>query len=87
MRYPNIEAERIRMELTEAALADAIGVTEKTIKRWQTAKTEIPASKIVALADLFHVTTDYLLSGTPNTGKGGRKPMKFINIRADGSHR
>lgn len=31
MRYPNIEAERIRMELTEAALAKSIGVTARTV--------------------------------------------------------
>lgn len=64
MKYPNIEAERTKAGLTVAALADAIGVTEKTVKRWQTAKGDIPASKIFALASLFHVPTDYLLSRT-----------------------
>lgn len=62
MKYPNIEAECIKMGLTEAALAKTIGVTPKTVNDWQAAKKEIPASKIFAMADLFHVSTDYLLS-------------------------
>lgn len=54
-RYPSIEAE--------------IGVSTGTIKNWQNGKTEIPASKIVALAQLFNVTTDYLLGRTALAGR------------------
>jgi len=61
MKYPNIEAERARNGMTKAAMAKAIGVAADTVNNWQTEKTEIPASKIVALANLFEVTTDYLL--------------------------
>lgn len=61
MNYPNIEAERARAGMTKANMANAIGVTADTLKNWQNNRTEIPASKIVALADLFGVTTDYLL--------------------------
>ena len=61
MIYPNIEAERARAGLTRASMAEAIGVSADTVKNWQNNRTEIPASKIVALANLFDVTTDYLL--------------------------
>ena len=61
MRYPSIEAERARAGMTKQALATEIGVSPDTMKNWQTGKNEIPASKIVAMADLFKVSTDYLL--------------------------
>jgi transcriptional regulator with XRE-family HTH domain len=64
MKYPNIEAERARNGMTKASMAKAIDVTPDTVTNWQLARTEIPASKIVALADLFNVTTDYLLGRT-----------------------
>ena len=64
MVYPNIEAERARAGMTREGLASAIGVSPSTIKNWQSNKTEIPASKIVAMATLFNVTTDYLLGRT-----------------------
>ena len=60
-QYPNIEAERARKGITKTKLADEIGVSTGTIKNWQSGKTEIPASKLVALAQYFNVTTDYLL--------------------------
>lgn len=65
MKYPNIEAERARIGMTKIDVAQHIGVTVDTIKNWQSDKTEIPASKLVALADLFNVTTDYLLGRVP----------------------
>lgn len=61
MTYPNIEAERARVGMTKVSLATAIGVSIGTLKNWQNGRTEIPASKIVALATLFGVRTDYLL--------------------------
>lgn len=78
MNYPNIEAERARAGMTKANMANAIGVTADTLKNWQNNRTEIPASKIVALADLFGVTTDYLLGrvATP-------KAMKEMTVLPD----
>ena len=62
--YPNIEAERARAGMTRTSMASAIGVSPDTVKNWQNSRTEIPASKIVALADLFKVSTDYILGRT-----------------------
>lgn len=59
--FPNIEAERLKTGMSKAGMANAIGVKPETISRWQSGQSEIRASKIVALADLFGVSTDYLL--------------------------
>ena len=65
MMFPNIEAERVRSGMTKAKMAEEIGVTTGTLKNWQNGRTEIPASKLVALADIFGVSTDYLLGRAP----------------------
>lgn len=67
MIYPNIEAERARAGMTKAEMAATIGVTSATVKNWQNGRTEIPVSKIVGLAELFVVSTDYLLGRTSNS--------------------
>lgn len=62
--FPNIEAERLKAGMSKAGMANAIGVKSETISRWQSGQLEIRASKIVALADLFGVSSDYLLGRT-----------------------
>lgn len=64
MRYPNIEAERARVGLTRKELSDSIGVSTKTYQNWQSAKTEVPASKIIKMVNLFGTSADYLLGLT-----------------------
>ena len=59
--FPNIDAERGRNNLSKAALARELGVSYSTFKSWMTGKTEIPASKIIAMTRLFNVSADYLL--------------------------
>lgn len=61
MIYPNIEAERARIGMPKSKMAVAIGVTTSTLRNWQSGRSEIPASKLVCLADIFGVSADYLL--------------------------
>lgn len=61
VKYPNIEAERARRGMSQTELAEQLGVSRKTYQNWQASKTEIPCSKIVAMAHLFDVAADYLL--------------------------
>lgn len=61
MRYPNIETERSRNGIGKVKFAHSIGSSPTTVKNWQNGKTEIPASKIIVMAKLFNVSTDYLL--------------------------
>lgn len=59
--FPNINAEMARNNLTNKSLAKNLGVAEKTVSNWRNGKSEIPASKLLAMSRLFHVSTDYLL--------------------------
>lgn len=64
MRYPNIEAERARNGMTKEKFASSLGISVSTVKNWQSGRTEIPASKIILMAGIFNVSTDYLLGRT-----------------------
>lgn len=59
--FPNIDAERARCGMSRVELAKRLGVSYSTIKSWMAGRTEIPCSKLIEMAHLFDVTTDYLL--------------------------
>ncbi len=59
--YPNIEAERARKGWSRLQLAEQLNVSYGTMKNWMRGSTDIPASKVIEMAQLFHCTTDYLL--------------------------
>lgn len=59
--FHNINAEMARNGMTNKALADKLGVSEKTVTNWKTGKTDIPSTKLIEMSKMFGVTTDYLL--------------------------
>lgn len=59
--FPNIDAERARIGLSRVGLAEKLNVSYGTMKNWMRGATDIPASKVVEMAKLFHCSTDYLL--------------------------
>jgi len=61
LMYPNIEAERARHGWSRMQLAEQLDVSYSTMKNWMRGVTEIPASKIMAMAKMFNCSTDYLL--------------------------
>lgn len=56
-----IRALRKENNLTQKALAEQIGVSQKAIDYWERGVNEPKASYIIRLADYFHVSADYLL--------------------------
>lgn len=58
---PNIDAERARIGLSRVGLAEKLNVSYGTMKNWMRGATDIPASKVIEMAKLFHCSTDYLL--------------------------
>ena len=63
--FPNIDAERARLGMSKLELSRTLGVSYSTLKSWMCGKTEMPCSKIIAMAKLFGVSSDYLLGVTP----------------------
>lgn len=59
----NIEAERVRNQLTKEDMAKKLGVSLKTYYNWVSQETDMPISFLVKISNMFGTTTDYLLEG------------------------
>lgn len=62
-----LETLRIRAGMSREDLARRMNVSAMTIRNWERGETEPNASQIKALADLFGVSTDYLLGREEET--------------------
>lgn len=56
---------RKQKRMSQTELAKSAGVSQATVTAWETGKAEPSSSAVARLADIFNVTTDYLL-GRPN---------------------
>lgn len=51
--------------MTQESAAEKMGIHRVTIARWVTGSMEPRIEQLIVLADLFNVSTDYLLKGIP----------------------
>ena len=56
-----VQVLRQRAGMSQDQLAERLGVSRQAVSRWERDETMPETDKVVALADLFGVTTDYLL--------------------------
>lgn len=61
MNTENLKAARKKSGMTQQEVADAIGVVQSAYKNYEQGNREPKGDTIVKLANLFRVTTDYLL--------------------------
>ena len=62
LKYPNLDAERARLGLSMAQLADCLGVSRKTVYNWMR-RGSIPQEKLWRMTQLFGCRAEYLLEG------------------------
>lgn len=63
----NVEAERVRNQLTKEELANTLGVSLKTYYNWINEERDVPSKKLKQMALLFGTSMDYLLKGCTGT--------------------
>ena len=63
-----IKSLRLEREMSQRALAEKIGCSQKSIDGWEKNKIEPAAGFVCALADVFECTTDYLLGREDDFG-------------------
>lgn len=56
---------RQRAGMSQDVLAEKLGVSRQAVSRWERDETMPETDKVIALAELFGVTTDYLLRPQP----------------------
>ncbi len=59
----SIEAERARYHLSKEELAKKLNISVKTYYNWINEETDVPSTKLVAMAKMFGTNVDYLLKG------------------------
>lgn len=60
----NISAERYRLRKSAAEVAADIGVTTSALYSWESRRARPSVEHLIALADYYGVTPDYLLDRT-----------------------
>lgn len=61
----NLRKLRISAGLTQQELADAIGITQQSINKYENHGVEPDICMLIKLSDYFHTTVDYLVGHTP----------------------
>lgn len=56
-----IKELREKAKLTQAELADALGVKRVTVSQWERGENKPRIDTLIKMSQLFKVTTDYLL--------------------------
>ena len=72
MRLKDIREDR---DITQKEIADYLHIKQNTYSQYESGKRQLPIEALIALADYYHVSTDYLLgvSDIPNPYRDNRK--------------
>ena len=64
-----LQSLRQRAGMSQDQLAERLEVSRQAVSRWERDETMPETDKVVALADIFGVTTDYLLRPQPESSE------------------
>ena len=74
--------QQLRREhgLSQEQLAEKLNVSRQAVSKWESAQAQPELDKIIALSELFCVTTDYLLKGSRGTPpEAGPAPARRLD--------
>lgn len=77
-----IQQLRRKNGLSQEQLAEALHVSRQAVSKWESAQSQPDLDKILAMGELFQVSTDYLLKGetTQHTARTGVAPVLVSRI-------
>ena len=64
MHFPRLRDLRDDKDLTQAAVADLLGIHQTVYSRYERGAQNIPLEHLLRLADYYDVSTDYILGRT-----------------------
>jgi len=67
MIYPRLKDLREDHDLMQKEIAAILGIDQRVYSTYETGKREIPVHHLVALANYYQTSTDYLLGRTNRT--------------------
>lgn len=84
-----IRSCRLQLELTQTQLGSLLGVKKNAVSKWECGRvSDIPLSKIRAMADLFHVPVSYLADDSmsaPTTLKPANTSPNLVRLTYGGA--
>ena len=80
-----LQGLRQKAGMSQDALAEKLDVSRQAVSRWERDETMPETEKVIVLAELFGVTTDYLLRRQPE--EGDRKETREPPRQAAGEER
>ena len=60
--------------MSQEQLAEAMGVSRQAVSKWESEQASPDPEKIIAMSEIFGVTTDYLLKGIEPEKENEKKP-------------
>ena len=64
MYFPRLKDLREDHDLMQKEIAAVLGIDQRVYSTYETGKREIPVHHLMALADYYHTSTDYLTGRT-----------------------
>ena len=63
---------------SQEELADKVGVSRQAVSKWESEQSTPDLEKVIAMSELFEVTTDYILKGIEPVSTTNRKTVKTL---------
>lgn len=73
----NLRMLRVSRNLSQQQLADVVGVSQQSINKYEKQKIEPDISTLIALADYFGTTVDFLIGHTSSTACDPQQDLEF----------
>lgn len=64
MHLERIKNMREDLDMTQKDLAKILNISQRTLSHYELGTRDIPTQTLIALADFYHCSTDYLLGRT-----------------------
>ena len=71
---------RKQHNLTQKEFADKLNVTAQAVSKWESEQSTPDLEKVIAMSELFEVTTDYILKGIEPVSTTNRKTVKTLYL-------
>ncbi len=77
----NIKLLRKKRNISQKTLGELLNVSQQAVGKWESGKCEPDNSVIVKLAEIFEVSTDFLLNGSDTEKKSSTEPRLRLLAR------
>lgn len=82
MNYSRISTERKRLGLNQSELADKIGISQKSISKYERGDRRPTYETLTAMSKLFNVSVDYLLGNTDIRNSDEKSTIEILDMHS-----